>query len=171
MYKCLHKQRYLLENIVQMQVHEENDREHQEHAQEADVDHHSVHHVLQQEDHVQDGVVDHHSSHQVLQQQDHVQEAVVDHHSVHHVLQQEDHVQDGVVDHHSAHQVLQQHQVCCGGCGISLSTSSSHLVQSASVSSVSVELRNLTDTYSCIIVVVSYPKPLPPHQVMQRSVT
>ena len=62
MYKCLHKQRYLLENIVQMQVHEENDREHQEHAQEADVDHHSVNHVLQQEDHVQDGVVDHHSS-------------------------------------------------------------------------------------------------------------
>ena len=34
-----------------------------------------------------------------------------------------------------------------GGCGISLSTSSSHLVQSASVSSVPVGLRNLTDTY------------------------
>ena len=108
MYKCLHKQRYLLENIVQMQVHEENDREHQEHAQEADVDHHSVNHVLQQEDHVQDGVVDHHSSHQVLQQQDHVQDAVVDHHSVQQVLQQQDHGQEADVDHHSVHQVLQQ---------------------------------------------------------------
>ena len=108
MYKCLHKQRYLLENIVQMQVHEENDREHQEHAQEADVDHHSVNHVLQQEDHVQDGVVDHHSAHQVLQQQDHVQDAVVDHHSVQQVLQQQDHGQEADVDHHSVHQVLQQ---------------------------------------------------------------